>query len=245
MGLTMTLPDFLKYAFLFAGIALFLVAGIGVFWEQRAALASIPAILLVMSANLDRIESFKASFPSSTIEAKTRELTQTVDEAKNIIEQLRSLAVITAESLIDLRVNSNALLSSSGDEFGEQDAFKAKVLKALKGMGLPQDKLKEVANSDRSVILKFYAYASYRFGRNTLQQSRWQEFDNAYQSVTNAQSTKSLSPDQCQELLDEFHIDTAKFAEYMEDFRYYVRTGEQRRPKVWAERGNWGFGELP
>ena len=41
-----------------------------------------------------------------------------------------------------------------------------------------------------------------------------------------------LSPDQCQALLDTFHIDSAKFAEYMEGYRYYVKTGEQRRPEV-------------
>jgi hypothetical protein len=131
----MTLPDFLKYAFLFSGFALFLVAGIGVFWKKAAALASIPALLLVISANLDRIESFKASFPSS-IEAKTREINKTVNEAKEIIEQVRSLAIITAESLIDLRVNSlhAFLVASSKDELVEQDSFKAKVIQALKSM---------------------------------------------------------------------------------------------------------------
>ncbi len=65
--------------------------------------------------------------------------------------------------------------------------------------------------------------------------------DDAYYKLTNAQPTKALSPDQCQELLDKIHIDTAKFAEYMEDFRYYVKAGKQRRPEVWARRGSWGY----
>jgi hypothetical protein len=102
-------------------------------------------------------------------------------------------------------------------------------------------RLKEVEQSDKNVIIEFYGYTAYRFGRNTLLQGRWQEFDDAYYKLTNERPTKLLSPDQCQELLDKFHIDTA----YMEDFRYYVNTGEQRRPKVWARRGSWGFGELP
>jgi hypothetical protein len=210
---------------------------------KRAALAAIPAFLLVIAANLDRIESFKASYQSAVIEAKTRELTQTIDDAKEAIRQIRELAVVTAEALIDLRLNSNALLTGAPgrDEFKEQDEFKARVIEALKRMGLPQEKLTEVSQSDRNVVMTFYAYAAYRFGRDALPQSKWNEIDNAY----NSQAAKQpLSPDQSEALLDSFHIDSAKFAQYMEDYRYYVRTGEQRRPEVWAKRESWGFGNL-
>jgi hypothetical protein len=119
------LSQLLNMAFLFAGLALFLVAGIGVFWQKWAVLASVPALLLVMSANLDRVESFKASFPTSAVEAKMRELNQTVDDAKEAIRQIRELAVVTAEALIDLRLNSHALSTGGGgtDEYSEQDTW--------------------------------------------------------------------------------------------------------------------------
>ena len=175
------------------------------------------------------------------IEAQTRELTQTIDDAKEAIRQIRELAVVTAEELIDLRENSNALLvgGPGRDEFREQDEFKARILQVLQKMRLPQEQLVAVAQSDKNVIMNFYAYAAYRFGRDALPQSKWKDIDDAY----NTQAAKGpLSPDQCQALLDSFHIDSAKFAEYMEDYRYYVKTGEQRRPEVWAQRESWGFG---
>ena len=237
----MTTPELIKYVFLLAALALFLAAGFGVFWKKGAALAAIPALLLVISANLDRIESFKASYQSAVIEAKTRELTTTIDDAKEAIRQIRELAVVAAEALIDLRENSHALVADAPglEEYKEQDEFKAKVIEALKKMSVPPEQLATVAQSDRNVVMSLYAYAAYRFGRNALPQSKWTEIENAYYALAVKQPP---SPDQCQALLDSFHIDTAKFAEYMEDFRYYAKTGEQRRPDVWAHRENWGFG---
>jgi hypothetical protein len=210
---------------------------------KNATIAGILAVFCALMGNPDRFETMKFS-PLTGFEAKTRELTQTIDDAKEAIRQIRELAVVTAEALIDLRVNSHALLVGvpGRDEFREQDEFKARVIEALKKMRLPQDKLTEVSQSDRNAVMTFYAYAAFRFGRDALPQSEWTEIDNAY----NTEAAKQpLSPDQCQALLDSFHIDTAKFAEYLDDYRYYVKTGEQRRPEVWAHRERWGFGLRP
>jgi hypothetical protein len=236
------MEELIKYVFLFAGLALFLVAGLGVVWQKRAALAAIPALLLVISANLDRIESFKASYQSAVIETKTRELTQTIDDANEAIRQIRELAAITAEALIDLRVNSHALVVDGVDIYKEYDDFKSKLIESLKKMKIPQEKLLEISRSDRSAVISFYAYSAYRFGRNVLPQDKWDEIDTYYNTQM---KTGPLSPDQCQALLDRFHVDTTKFADYMADFRYYVEKGEQRRPEAWAHRESWGFGNLP
>ena len=76
--------------------------------------------------NSDRI----ASLSFHGFEAQTRELTKTIDDAKGAIRQIRELAVVAAEALIDLRVNSHALLVGAPglDEYKEQDEFKAKVI---------------------------------------------------------------------------------------------------------------------
>ena len=115
-------------------------AGLGIIWQKRAALAAIPALLLVISANLDRIESFKASYQSAVIETKTRELTQTIDDANEAIRQIRELAAVTAEALIDLRVNSHALIVDGVDIYKEYDDFKSKLIGSLKKMKLPPRK---------------------------------------------------------------------------------------------------------
>lgn len=115
-------------------------------------------------------------------ETQTRELTKTIDDAKEAIRQIRELAVVTAEELIDLRENSNALLAGGPgrDEFREQDKFTAKILEVLQKMRLPRDQLAAVGQSDKNVIMNFYAYAAYRFGRDALPQSKWKDIDNAY-----------------------------------------------------------------
>jgi len=179
----MTALDSFKYVFLGTALALCLVAGVGVFWNKAAALASIPAGLMVISANFERLASLKVS--SSTIEATMRDLNTTVDQAKVILAQLRSLAVITAESLIDLRLHSNAIVASSPsrDEFVEQDAFKSRVIQSLQPLGLSQDQMTQVRRSDRNVVLEFYAYAAYRFGRDALPETHWGDFDQAYQGA--------------------------------------------------------------
>jgi hypothetical protein len=202
-------------------------------------LAAIPAFLLVMSANLDRVESFKASYQSTVIEAKTRELTQTIDDAKEAIRQIQELAVVTAETLIDLKFNSHALVVDDVDIAKEEDEFEATVIASLRKMGLPEDKLDQVSKSDRNVVVNFYAYAAYRFGRDNLPQDKWADFDAAYNKIK--ASTKAISPDQAKS----YGIDSGKFSDYMADYRYYAEQGQQRRPVVWAQRQAWGFGGVP
>jgi hypothetical protein len=236
----------MNHTFLLAALVLFAVAGVGLFWRARAALACVPAALLVFFANLDRIEHFKASFPGSTIEAQTRELGATLGEAKATLAQLRALTIATAESLIDLKENSHYLLTqSAGDQFVEQDAFKGKLLQMLKQTGMPEDQINDVEQSDRNTVMTFYAYAAYRYARNTLPNTSWREFDRAYYDLIKATPNGALSPDQTLQLFKTFRVEPGKFTEYIEDFRYYVKTGKQRRPDVWAHRGSWAYGELP
>jgi hypothetical protein len=132
--------------------------------------------------------------------------------------------------------------SPGKDEYQEQDAFKAKMLDALKAMKIPEDQLKRVALSDHDSVLGFYAYAAYRFGRAKLPPDKWNEFEAAYYDIVKVQAPKPLSPDQCEKLLQRFHVDTTQFDSYMSDFQHYSATGEQRRPDVWAQRSSWGFG---
>jgi hypothetical protein len=116
------------------------------------------------------------------------------------------------------------------------------VIEVLKKMQLPQEQLNAVTQSDKNVVINFYARAAYRFGRDQLPQSKWNDIDGAYRVLL---TNQPVTPEQCQKLLDSFHIDTDKFSDDMDDFRYYARTGEQRRPEVWARRESWGFGNLP
>lgn len=227
-------------AIIFLGIVIYRLLSPKTSHKNTPVSAVVLAMFCAVLGNPDRIASLKFL----GMEAQTRELTKTIDDAKEAIRQIRELGVVAAEALIDLRENSHAIIADAPglDEYKEEDEFKAKVIEALKKMQLPPEQLAAVAQSDRNVVLSFYAYAAYRFGRSALPQSKWDEFDKAYNTLAAQQPP---SPNQCQALFDSFHIDGARFADYMADFRYYAKTGEQRRPDVWAHRQTWGFGDLP
>jgi Na+/proline symporter len=67
----------LQYAFQFSGLALLVAAAVGCFWTKKAALATVPAFVLVVCGNYDRLNTFKAPLPYSTIEGKLTEINRT------------------------------------------------------------------------------------------------------------------------------------------------------------------------
>ena len=209
------------------------------FWRSRSALAFIGGGLLVLAGNFDRVERFTATFASSKIDAKLAVLNSTIDSANASLIQLRQLAVNTAKALIQLREGSNAILASgAGDQYQEEDAYKATLLNNLRNMGVSAAQLADVAHSDSKIVMTFYANAVYRFGRDTLPETQWGSFDRAYGRIV-----QPATPDEMEKLLAKFHIQPVGFSEYMEDYRYYTKTLEQRRPLVWAKRSTWGFGK--
>lgn len=205
--------------------------------KKSAAFACIPAVILLLFANLDRINSFKVG-PSS-VEAK---LTEKLSDAENILDKLKKLAVATSKALIRMRESSHALIAGdAASEFSEQDAYKASILQTLKDMDLPPSVIKEVEQSDSDIVLGFYSYAAWRFGSDGFlpSEEKRQAFDKAYANLSDEQKH---SPEALQRLLSGFHVDASAFGPYMEDFIYYARNKEQRRPAVWANRERWGYG---
>lgn len=226
-------------AFEIAGLAVLVSASIACFWRKRSAFAFIGGFLLVVFANPDRVQSLTASVSSARVEAKLRDLGSTINSAKAVLDQLKALAVNTAKSLIQLREGQNAILASSQtDEYKAQDAYKASLLQNLRNMGVSPADIKEVAQSDSNIVLAFYANAAYRWARDSLPQSQWRAFDSAYSRIE-----EPASPDEINKLLNDFRVGTPGFSSYMDDYRYYAKTLEQRRPLVWASRSAWGFGQ--
>jgi hypothetical protein len=225
----------IRYIFTFAGMFLLCGAGIECLRGNKSAtLACIPAALLLLFGNLSQVDSFKVGV--SSIEAT---LSAKVTDAQRIIDQLRGLAVNTAKSLIQLRENSNALVTSI--DFPAEDAYKASVVQSLKDMEIPAEAIKEVEQSDSNVVVGFYAYAAFRFASDGFlpDDKKRQEFNTAYAALSDAQKH---SPVELEALFNRFHVDGTRFSPYMEDFRYYLSNKEQRRPEEWAKRETWGFG---
>lgn len=205
---------------------------------KAVGLLVMPALIALMFGYPEGLQKIRATFGASTVETTFQ---QKIDDATKIINQLRALAVNTAKSLIQLRENSHSLIVNGGNEFAEQDAYKASLLQSLRDMDIPAETIKEVEQSDSNVVLNFYSNAAWRFGSDGFlpDEKKRQEFNKAFWSLS---AEQQRSPEQLQKLFDDFHIDSSRFSPYMDDFRYYVSKKEQRRPEVWAQRETWGFG---
>ena len=111
-----------------------------------------------------------------------QEINNTVDDAKEAIRQIRELAVLTGEALLDLRLNSNTLVLYNGrDEFKDEDKFTSKVFDVLNRMSIPQSQLTSVTSVVRAYVIRFYCGAAYRFGRSASPPRVWGDIDSAYQ----------------------------------------------------------------
>jgi ABC-type transporter Mla subunit MlaD len=172
----------------------------------------------------------------------TTELKQQLSDADRIIAQLKDFAVENAKLLIDLKENSHAIVDSNANIYEEADAYKASVLGTLKRLNISQDKIDEVDQSDRQLVLEFYENAVFRFGSDTLHCSSEQAraaFGSDYNKLP---PEKKQSADDLVKLLEKYHLDISAVSPYLDDFRVYVAHKKQRRPDVWSQRGTWGFG---
>jgi hypothetical protein len=228
----------LNYLLMLAGMGFLVAACIACLkGKKAAALVTVPATLLILFANIDRVDSFKVG--AASFEAKFKEK---IENAQRIIDQLKGLAVNTAKSLIQLRETSGGIVTEN--PYPAEDAYKASVIQSLRDMDISPDAIKQVEQSDSNVVLQFYSRAAFRFASDGFlpDEKRRAEFDKAFGALS---AEQKLSPDQIQKLFDQFHIDSSRFSPYMQDFRFYVSNKEQRRAEVWAKRGIWGFGNSP
>jgi hypothetical protein len=191
------------------------------------------AALCLFFANLDRVESLKASL--SGFEAKTREAQAVVDQAKATVASLRELAVATASFQVDLLAAAGRF--GGGGTPARKDEQKAHLLERLKGLGLTNEQLAEVDSADREWVMIDYTIELLR----PLRGANNPRIPEPYN--TTLAEKGALTPEQCGGLLREFHVDDDHTKELLEDYKYYYETGKQRRPDVWRDRGNWRNGK--
>ena len=233
------MADVIGHAFEIAGFVVLIGASVACFWRSRAALAFLGGVLLLLFGHFNRADSIAPFFTSVGTDARLSELNATLVSANASLDHLRRLAANTAKVLIQLRENANASMAGSpADEEHAEDAYKVSLLQNLRDMGVSPAEITAVAQSDSNVVLSFYAYAAYSWGRNSLPERQWPAFDGAYDRIT-----QPANPDDIEKLLTHFHVKATGFSGYMEDYRYYAKKMEQRRPLVWANRASWGFGK--
>src|SRR3982751_1202396 len=118
----------------------------------RAGVAFLGAALCALAGNADRFESLKASV--SGIEAKTREVTRVVEEARVTLREFHVLAEMTASQLIEMMAAAGRF--GGGAESRIKDKQRDRILKTLRTIGVSKEAIQRVNSSDRYWILTDY-----------------------------------------------------------------------------------------
>ena len=184
----------------------------------------------LVAANLDRLSEFKAS--SSGIEARTRDV---VNRAEGAIAELRILALHMAEVSLSLAMRTGRWGGFSDDEL---ERLKASVDSNLERLGIAEEQ-RHLAYKDWHRIVEF-DYAHHILGGSRVPEVREPEMMKRWGELRDGGFKSILTADILEDFLKEHSFYTAAFADYIEDYRYYIKNHEHRRPHIWRDRENWG-----
>jgi hypothetical protein len=189
-------------------------------------------LALLFFANLDRISEFKAG--KSGFEAKTREVTKVVEEAKSTIKELQLLSKIVAMAALSL-VKRTGRIGGYSDE--EEETIKESILKVLHQLGIPDEERKELLHEWHKFVR--FDYAHYILGGPTILSNLTPEQRAQEEKLRHGGLDNIPSPEELTQFLGECGLLSPEVKELIDDYRYYIKCQEHRRPEVWKNRKKW------
>jgi hypothetical protein len=211
-----------------SGVAAIVAAFLGI--TGAASLSTLLCFLFLLAANPDRFSKFKASLTG--IEAETRAL---VERAEVTLEQVRALAVITAQLALSLTARIGRVGTYSD---AEKEAVRRDLAELCRGLGATQAQLAQIENDYHRFNQIDYALCiALSFNANELQRrpdlhQRWRDFRGRLPEHV-------PSPDELRGLMVDAGLLDTVTQELLLDFDHYCRTNRHRRPEVWARRDGW------
>src|ERR1700693_3639820 len=142
-------------AVVFLGITAFLLIS-GRDWSStgRTGIAFLCVVFCGLIGNIEGLESFRASL--SGIEAKTREVTQVVEEARVAVREFRVLAEMTGSYLIELMAGAGRL-GGAPEEYDRER--RTRILSSLIAIGLDPEAIARVDAAD-----SYWVHIDYSLG---------------------------------------------------------------------------------
>lgn len=183
---------------------------------------------VALLGNMDRLESFKAG--AGGIEAKTREV---VKQAESAIGELQLMAERTAAVLFELIDGGGRW--GGAHSASEKDARKRELRDLLKRLGLPDARIAMAAASERK-----WALIDYVMGicdQLKIPPEKNAEWSEAWKPWND--TLERPDPTTLRKLLSIVEPLAPWRSELILDYEHYWRTGQHRRPSVWAARDQW------
>lgn len=174
-------------------------------------------------------------FSLTGIETRAREAIQQAEVSQ---QEFRKLAAMTGQLLVQL--NASMGRWESGHPV-ERDARKSELLTTLQSIELSKEELAQVAAADRRWVIVDYINMIIEAGLRFLIQKPGgvnRDEGNAFnESVNKIRGMQTVTADDLRDFLGRFNAIDENVSALIDDYAYYLRTGEQRRPDVWARRG--------
>ena len=217
--------------FLILAIALAVVLVIHVFrrgsaWNGFSIVIAMVFFGLLGQGHIGRLD-FSAS-PGS--------LQATLVRAEETVDAARTLMLSYGKVLFGIVADAD-LASLNADKYARRDAIKELVIKEAERARLSEKEIREISDVEKPSISSIYAEAVYWYGGHYLNGvgPEATKFDTAMQSVLGHHPT----PDELEKIVKEAGIDDPVTLAFIDDYRYYVKTGKHRRPEVWHKRSEW------
>ena len=189
------------------------------------------SLALLVTANLDRVAEFKAS--AGGIEARTREV---VNRAEGAIAELRILALHVSEVSLSLAMRQGRWRGFPDEDLNQ---LKSSVLENLERLGIPSQQ-RELVFRDWHRIVEF-DYTHHILGGSRIPDNAPSDVMTEWTKLREGGFARYPSPDELEAFLRKSGYWTTALAEYVEDYRYYIRERQHRRPGVWRDRDHWGY----
>jgi hypothetical protein len=212
------------------GAALLAGAMVYLAFQQKRTSAFIVLMAAAVAAcfgSLDQILGIKAALGSLEI---------TMRDAKNDVEQLKQMAALLGQSIIDGDRYAGAL---GGMPARIRDGHRASVLQILKSANVDQSIIDRINEQNYEHDVSDYAWEIDRVVAWVLKNDNktmgaWnQAFLDAFVK------TSVPTPTALRQLFQQFAISDAFALELLKDYEYFTAHREQRRPDVWADRDTW------
>lgn len=185
------------------------------------AIAFLCFIGLLFFANLDQIEKFSAS--RSGFEATTR----VIKEAESTIEELRQLAKLVSATTLSMVQRTGRF--GTGFDRKEQEEIRDSLLDYLTKLKISQEEQAQSLSEWHSWVCRDYVdmiISSVEVPREL--------YDNAEIKELQSIERNSLPPpSKIEEILSKYSLMKDETRELIQDYQYYLKNKQHRRPKVW------------
>ena len=188
-------------------------------------ISTVLAILLLLAANADRVSKIRAGM--SGFEAETREV---ISEARDAIKELRLVGKLAGETTLSLVMRAGRF---GGFSYDEKERARQVTSDALRQLGVRTEEIEEIFREWHTVTRFDYAYHLLGGAQMPPAVQLMPPFIQEWTELRSGGLSRIASPDDVERFLTKVGLLNNEAKELLEDYRYYERSKQHRRPEVW------------